>query len=337
MPGESAGHAVTAEGLRSQAGRVPDFFIAGHQKCGTTALYEMLRRHPQIFMSAVKEPRYFCTDLYSRFPPRSAEAKRLRTLEGYLSLFAAAEPGQLAGEASPQYLRSRAAPAEIAAVQPNAKIIAILREPAAFLRSLHMQMVSSNQETEKDFRRAVELEPARREGREIPARCQHPDVLLYTDHVRYVEQLHRFREMFGTENVLVIIYDDFRRDNESTVRDVLRFLGVDDTLPVQTIDTKPLKAVRSLPLHRLANAARTARHNPAAAGPVGRAVNALTPGALRSELARGLWRRMVYQPPAAPDEAFMRELRGRLKPEVEAVSEYLGRDLVSEWGYDRLG
>ena len=54
--------------------RAPDFFIAGHQKCGTTALYYMLKEHPRIFMSEVKEPRYFATDMRTRFPVRSPEA-----------------------------------------------------------------------------------------------------------------------------------------------------------------------------------------------------------------------------------------------------------------------
>ena len=317
--------------------RPPEFFIAGHQKCGTTALYAMLRKHPQIFMPDVKEPRYFCTDLYSRFPPKTDAARRAHTLEGYLSLYAEAGPEQLLGEASPQYLRSRAAPAEIAAVQPNARIIAILREPAAFLRSFHMQMVSSNVETEKDFRKAVGLEAPRQQGKRIPRRCQHPDALQYTDQVRYVEQLRRYRELFSAENVHVIIYDDFRRDNEATVRGVLRFLGVDADAPVETIDTKPLKAVRSLPLHQLANGARLARTNPAAAGRLGRTINALTPAVLRSQAVRSRWRRLVYQAPPPADETFMRELRVRFEPEVRALSEYLGRDLVSEWGYDRLG
>ena len=67
-------------------GRVPDFFIVGHPKCGTTALYEMLRRHPQIFMPALKEPAYFATDLRSRFQ-RKASGQLPVTLAQYLSLF----------------------------------------------------------------------------------------------------------------------------------------------------------------------------------------------------------------------------------------------------------
>src|SRR2546425_796056 len=76
--------------------RVPDFFIVGHQKCGTTALWEMLRRHPQIFMPRVKEPRYFAFDLRSRL--REPRHRYRQSLDGYLSLFVDAGPEQLIGE-----------------------------------------------------------------------------------------------------------------------------------------------------------------------------------------------------------------------------------------------
>jgi hypothetical protein len=339
--GVSALAKVEADGAAPAAGgapkaRVPDFFIVGHQKCGTTALYAMLRNHPQIFMPARKEPRYFATDLRSRFPARSPETRRLRTLDGYLSLFAEASSDQLLGEASPQYLRSRAAPAGIADLRPDARIIAILREPVSFVRSFHLQMVESDVEPQSDLRKAVALEEARRQGKRIPRRCHVPSELQYSDHVRYVEQLRRFHAVFPPEQVLVLIYEDFRRDNEATVRTVLRFLEVDDTAPIETIDTKPLKAVRSLHLHQLASAARTARLNPVEAGAVGRAVHALTPKLLRSDAFRARWRRVVYRTPAPPDEEFVLELRRRFKPEVMAISDYLGRDLVTQWGYDGI-
>ena len=332
MPAESSPAQPPADGRR-----VPDFFIVGHAKCGTTALYLMLKRHPQIFMPDVKEPRFFATDLRSRFERPGAPPKPLHTLDGYLSLFADAEPGQRLGEASPQYLRSPAAPRGIAELRPDARIIAILREPASFLRSFHLQMVSSNVESQRDFAKALALEGARRRGKRIPRRSHHPDALLYSEHVRYVEQLRRFHEIFPSENVLVLIYDDYRQDNEEVVRKVLRFLEVDDLAPVRALDTKPLKAVRSLKLHHLANAARLARTNPQAAGRLGRVVNALTPRQLQSDAFRAHWRRIVYRVPRPPDESFMLELRRRFKPEVVALSEYLDRDLVTLWGYDRVG
>src|SRR5271165_5706185 len=121
-------------------GRIPDFFIVGHAKSGTTALYEMLRRHPEIFMPDSKEPWFFASDMRRRFNPPGSDGPP-ETLADYLALFTPAAPGQLAGEASSSYLWSRTAAAAIAAAQPEARIIAILREPASFLRSLHLQLL----------------------------------------------------------------------------------------------------------------------------------------------------------------------------------------------------
>jgi hypothetical protein len=326
---------ATAAGASEQ--RLPDFFIVGHAKCGTTALYQMLRGHPQIYMPENKEPRFFAPELWSRFRDRaSIEAKRLHTLDGYLALFAAASPEQRVGEATTAYLRSSSAASRIAQAQPSARIIAILREPASFLRSFHLQLVKSNVETQRDLRKAMALEEARRHGERIPRGCHTPATLLYSDHVRYVEQLRRFRAVFPPEQVLVLIYDDFRRDNEATMSQVLRFLEVDGTPPIESIETKRVKAVRSLQLHQLAGGVRVARRNPAAAGRLSRTVNALTPPPLRSDAFRSVWRRVVYAAPRPPDEELMLELRRRFKGEVVALSDYLGRDLVTLWGYDSI-
>jgi hypothetical protein len=311
-------------------GRVPDFFVIGHQKCGTTALYLMLKSHPQIYMSDVKEPRFFVPELLS-------PGRNLSKLDCYMSLFAGASREQHVGDASPQYIRSHTAARAIAELQPAARIIAILREPASFLRSFHLQMVQSKIETQRDFRKALALEDLRRQGRRIPRGCRSVEPLLYSNHIRYVEQLSRYRTAFSRDQVLVLIYDDFRRDNEATVRRVLSFLEVDDTPPVVRAETKPLKAIRLQPLRRLADSARTARLYPDAARPLGRAVNALTPRQLRSESFRAKWRKVVYKPPVPPDEELMRELRRRFKPEVVALSDYVGRDLVTLWGYDIIG
>src|SRR5579864_4980015 len=156
--------------------RLPDFFIVGQPKSGTTALYEMLRGHPQIFMPAEKEPWFFADDMRPRFKPAMAGLAP-DTLEQYLALFAPAAPGQRAGEASSSYLWSRTAAQNIAAVQPDARIVAILREPASFLRSLHLQLLQTHVESEKDLRRAIALEAERREGRAIPRRSFRPQLL----------------------------------------------------------------------------------------------------------------------------------------------------------------
>ncbi len=216
--------------------RLPDFFIAGHAKCGTTALYEALRLHPEIFMPLQKEPWFFARDNPhpQEGPERSVDytGRRWESLEEYLSLFAGARPDQKIGEGSTSYLWSPVAAAAIAAAQPDARIIAILREPAAFLRSLHLQRLTDHIESETDFAKALALDDARREGREIPKYAYWPRSIIYSDQVRYAEQLRRYDAVFPREQILVLIYEDFRADNDATFKRVLSFLGVDESYPL---------------------------------------------------------------------------------------------------------
>jgi hypothetical protein len=317
-------------------GRVPDFFIVGHAKSGTTALYEMLRRHPQVYMPELKEPWFFATDMRPRFqPPRAGVPPQ--SLEEYLELFAGAAPDQRAGEASSSYLWSHTAAAGIAEVQPRARIIAILREPASFLRSLHLQLLQTHVESEQDFRVAIELERDRAEGRRVPRRSHRPQLLQYADHVRYVEQLERYAGHFDDEQILVLIYDDFRNDNEATVRRVLEFLQVDAQVPVDVLGSvNPTIRLRSQALDDLVYKVSVGR-----GGPVTRtarsAVKALTPRKLRRGALVMTRQRVVNAEPRTVDEDFMRELRVRFTPEVERLSAYLDRNLVKLWGYDELG
>ncbi len=313
--------------------RLPDFFIVGQPKSGTTALYEMLRSHPQIYMPNNKEPWFFADELHERTPPRPEGTPS--TLAEYRALFRAAGPEQRIGEASPFYLWSRTAARRIAEVRPDARIIAILREPASFLRSLHLQLVKSYVETEPDLRRALALESSRREGRDVPTHTYWPQTLLYSEHVRYVEQLRRYHTLFEPRRVLVLIYDDFRADNAATVRTVLRFLGVDDTASIDLTEANPTVRVRSPHLHELVHAVSVG-HGPASRAVKG-ALKALLPRRLRRGALVATQNRVVFGDPLPPDQTLARELRERFRPEVVALSEYLDRDLLSLWGYDDVG
>ena len=312
--------------------RTPDFFIVGHPKSGTTALYEMLKAHPQIYMPPGKEPWFFASELHERTPPRPEGLAS--TLEEYAALFADAGPQQRVGEASALYLWSRTAAAGIARVRPDARIVAILREPASFLRSLHLQLLQTYIETESDLGKALALEEQRRAGREIPRHTYWPQTLLYSEHVRYLEQLRRYHAVFPREQVLVLIYDDFRDDNESTVRTVLRFLEVDETAPITATEANPTVRPRSQRLNEAVHAISVGR------GPVSLAVKgaikAVTPPKVRRGALEAVQRHVVYSDPLPADERTMAELRARFRGEVEAVGEYLERDLIELWGYDRL-
>ncbi|HUB74959.1 MAG TPA: sulfotransferase [Solirubrobacteraceae bacterium] len=324
--------------MAANGGRVPDFFIVGHAKCGTTALHRMLREHPQIFMCEPKEPWYFARE--NPHPQTSGERSieytgtKFETLEQYLALFAAARPDQRVGEASSSYLWSKSAPARIAQVRPDARIVAIFREPASFLRSLHLQHLSSHDESEKDFRKAIELEAERRQSRSIPKHANWPQVLIYTDRVRYAEQLERYRALFGADQILALIYDDFRADNLATIRRVLRFLEVEEDFEFKQLEANPTVGVRSVRLDHFRRSLR------AGETPVLRlargAGKALTTQRARESLYYPLLRRGVFSQPPPVDERFMLELRRRFRGEVVALGEYLQRDLVSLWGYDAL-
>jgi Sulfotransferase domain len=321
--GGSAGRIV-------RAGRLPDFFIVGHAKSGTTALYEMLARHPQIFMPQSKEPWFMADELLERTPPRPEGTAR--TLSDYEALFAGARPGQVVGEASALYLWSPTAAARIAELAPEARIVVILREPASFLRSLHMQFVESYVETQADLRQALALEPARRRGEQVPRHTYWPKTLLYSEHTRYVELLRRYHERFAAERVLVLIYDDFRADNEGTVKQVFRFLGVDDGVEVRPREANPTVQMRSGAAHRALHAISVG-HGPGSRA-LKRTLKAVLPRQARKRLVRTTKQRFVQVEPSPPDEQLMAELRGQLKGEVQALSEYLNRDLVRLWGYD---
>jgi Sulfotransferase domain len=321
-------------GATRVVGRMPDFFIVGHPKCGTTALYEMLRRHPQIYMPDFKEPWFFADDMRPRFQPARSGLVPA-TLDSYLSLFAPAGVDQRVGEASSSYLRSRNAAGRIGQLRPDARIIAILREPADFLRSLHHQMLSDHVETKKDLRRAIALERARREGRKIPRRSHLPQMLLYSDHVRYVEQLSRYRDAFPARQLLILVYDDFRADNEATLRRVRRFLEVREEVPLEVFDVNTSnKRMRSQQLDDLVNIVSVGRGP--LSGAVKTAVKALTSSGVRETAMRLTRHNLVYGKPQPADAGLMLELRRRFRGEVVALSDYLERDLLGLWGYDRL-
>ncbi len=207
-------------------------------------------------------------------------------------------------------------------MQPSARIIAILREPASFLLSLHLQMRRNHVQSEPDLRKAIAGERARSAGARTPR---------YADRVRYVEQLRRYHDVFAPEQVLVLIYDNFRADNQAAVRTVLRFLDVDPDVPIETVNANPTVAARSRRLDETVRALRTGRGP--VAGAVKSTVKALTPSRVRRKAVRAFEGNVLYGSAPPPDESLMLELRRRFKPEVVALSEYLGSDLVSLWDY----
>ena len=157
---------------------------------------------------------------------------------------------------------------------------------------------------------------------------------MYSDYVSYVEQLERYHAVFPREQVLVLIYDDFRADNEGTVRKVLRFLDVDDTVEIELSEANPSVRVRSLRAYELVRSLYLGEGRAARA--VKGVVKTLTPQRLRRGGMDTVRRRVLYGSPRPADDDLMLELRRRFRSEVVALGDFLDRDLVRLWGYDSV-
>jgi hypothetical protein len=307
----------------------PSFFIVGHSKCGTTALARFLHEHPRLFVCDPEEPNYFCPSLCRADGPPSLFFGRSE--DEYLSLFDAAQPGQLCGEASAAYLFSTEAAERIAEFDPDARIIMIFREPADFLHSYHLQLLKNapaEGETVRDLGEAIGLESERRAGRQLPEGCLLPEFLQYsTDRIRYDEHFDRFAARFPNKQILPLIYEDFRRDNGATVRRVFEFLGVDPNFEVQLRDYNTGGvALRS---RRMQSLLRRATHGSGAAA----RARAMVPQGVRRRAIRAAYDGLVLERPTGLDDDLAAEIRSKAVPHVAALGDRLGRDLLDEWGF----
>jgi hypothetical protein len=211
----------------SRLKRVPDFFIVGAPKCGTTALYRYLETHPDIFMSPVKEPHYFYSDFRTSTSPGGRVGAFARP-DYYSRLFDKASSNQLCGEGSTLYLFSRLAIADILKANPSAKLIAMVRNPLDMVASFHRQLIYSLEENESDFAVAWGLSEARAKGCRVPPGCRGPEMLNYKSVGRLGEQIERLLKTARPEQVHIIVFDDFVSDTSAAYRSALQFLGLSD-------------------------------------------------------------------------------------------------------------
>jgi len=193
-----------------------NFFIAGAPKAGTTSLYEYLDQHPQVGMSSIKEPNYFSSEELKK---QSLYYKDviLNTLSEYEALFSNEKNKLILGEASVSYLFYPSVPAKIYAYNPDAKIIIMLRNPA--LRAFsHWQMDERlgfvNQSIEDIF--------YNKESENNQLYFQQ-----YIQLGNYFEQVTRYINQFGRNNVMLIIQDEFKANAEQVLNELYTFLEID--------------------------------------------------------------------------------------------------------------
>lgn len=202
---------------------LPNFLVIGAARSGTTALYQALAKHPQIFMSRVKEPNFFAFPeggLAFAGPGAEFVNNSVNSLADYRALFAEAGAAPAIGEASPLYLYAPDAPRRIAATLGQVRLVAVLRNPVEQAFSHYLYARAQMIEPLASFEEALDAEPAR-----LAANWQ--PLFQYSRFPRYGEQLARFLEHFPRERLLVHLYEDFAADPDAVHRSIFEFLGVD--------------------------------------------------------------------------------------------------------------
>lgn len=225
----------------------PNFLVAGAAKCGTTSLYHYLRQHPDVYMSPIKEPNHFSTDIVpEHFSDEYKVYERSKNLdiekfvngdmkeeqwgayvlkrEHYLKLFRFAAGKKAIGEISNSYLYSSVAAANIHREFPDMKIVMILRQPAERAYSHYLANLRDGRTT-LPFREEVEHDDAKsRHGWSISH--------LYFELGLYAEQVKRFTSLFPKEHLRIFLFDDLKNDNKKLVRELFTFLDLRTDVPV---------------------------------------------------------------------------------------------------------
>ncbi|MCB1755466.1 MAG: sulfotransferase domain-containing protein [Gammaproteobacteria bacterium] len=199
----------------------PNTFIVGAPKCGTTALSEYLRAHPQVFVSSPKEPHHF---VYEDMPKKS----KYNDLDKYLELFKeAGDQHKIIMEASVWYLFSEKAIEKIHAFDPASKIIIMLRRPDEMVYSMHNQAVITFNDDILDFTQAWQSSLNNKKRASYPKLCKEPRLLDYNKIANYSAQIENVLKFFPKSQVFIIFYDDFKANTESVFSDTLSFLGIE--------------------------------------------------------------------------------------------------------------
>jgi hypothetical protein len=268
-------------------GRLPDWLIIGAMKSGTTSLAAYLREHPGCFVAPEKEVHFFDYEYRWAFGP-----------DWYRERFRDADPGVLAGEATPSYMHRPEVPARIASIVPGAKLIAILRNPVDRAYSQYWHHRRQGDE-EREFADAIEA----------------PGELGYLERGRYVEQLQRVAEHFPREQLHIALFDDLEARPRETFVEVCRFLGLDESVIPDAVGEATNSHMKVRAPRVFATMYRYEVWDK-----------------LPSRLGRRLHEAMVLPdeyPPLDPD--LDTELRARFADDNRSLQGWLGRDLPAGW------
>lgn len=299
---------------------MPTFLVIGAAKSGTSSLYMYLAQHPQIYMSPRKEPHFFSYEgekLDFRGPPgvKLNINQSITELAQYQKLFAKAPPTTERGEASVAYLYEPKAVERIRHYIPDAKLIAILRNPVERAFSAYLHVLREGREPARDFMHALDLEPTRIQE-------NWPILYRYVDAGRYALQLDRYHRAFRATQIRTYLYDELRSDPVAVTQDCFRFLGVDATF---VPDVKTRYNESGIPRSQLL---QTLLRGPESLRRLRRTVRRyMAGGRLHTTYVRLKSRNLVR--PAIPAEASQR-LKTIFEAEISHLQSTIGKDL-SGW------
>jgi len=218
---------------------LPNFIVVGANKGGTTSIYHYLKQHPEVYLSPVKEPHFFSSDIDVNLFKREFAQNKLQDIEKYVNgdmqqefhaafirdetqyrkLFKLVKNEKAIGELSTSYLYSKTAASEIIKLIPKCKIIICLRNPIERAFSHYRMNLWTGNSNEFDFLKALEDD------------FDHdPKVWgnahLYTEIGMYYEQVKRYLDLFDKEHVKIIFTEDMKRDAAGVIRELYEFIGV---------------------------------------------------------------------------------------------------------------
>lgn len=271
----------------------PNFFVVGAPKAGTTSLYFHLRNHPQVFLPANKEPRYFSPDARDRV-----------TLEDYRRLYQGARGFPAVGDMSPCYLLDEGAAGRIHEVAPRAKIVVLLRDPVARAWSDFLFCRSLGIEPQTSFREALRRYEDRNAQDWYLSR-------LYIEQGLYAAQVRRYQETFGRDCVLVLLFDDLKENPRDLFRRLAAHIGVDPGYFDQADLSEPLNPYRMPKQRALVDLVRSLRLQTLLPLPLLRRVRPL----------------FFHTSKPSLDDESRRLLQGIYDPDVRQLENLLGQEL----------
>lgn len=300
---------------------LPNLFIVGAPKSGTSALAAYLDEHPNVMISNPKEPFFWSTDY-----PKLRQRQRLNNTDDYLKLFQdSTAEHQVIGEGSTNYLRSITAIPNILDFNPDAKFIAMLRNPVEVVHAFHSECLFAFIEQEEDFETAWRLQDVRAMGQQLPAGCLAHQFLQYASVASYYEQIHRLFQLVPRQQRKVILFDDFRDDTAIVYSEVQEFLG----LP--KFEKETFERVNAAHGHRSKLLANLILDPPAFLKPGVELLRQLLRTENKNSLAAKLKAKLRKPQKRKPlSEEFREELEYFFSDDVHKLQQLLNRDL-SHW------